>query len=314
MFKGCPCFKQFDNETLCVNNDSIKEIETINVDPSFFSSYHTKEDIDKAVGRDSGSCYCSVYLSFKDNGVYCVSQGKKLHIHGKDIPADEMQDAFRFLSTKAGPGNGPEIPAVICSECVYKFLLTLSDTYSSDMSKQEQTDEIKRYIDKSSLMMVKQLVDLDKKQASPSAEKAFDENCDNFVFLRQYLAQLLDKQDFWEGLYKTIEAEEGEDWLLNLIQMRVKLARCEYNFYSQTLHIRHIDSFELLQRSLHFILRISEEIRWLNEQIHAEITSNRFLEKAKEDARLEELTAYAEKSRHIEHNFGNILQILNKIR
>jgi hypothetical protein len=52
----------------------------------------------------------------------------------------------------------------------------------------------------------------------------------------------------------------------------------------------------------------------LNEQIHAEITSNRFLEKAKEDARLEELTAYAEKSRHIEHNFGNILQILNKIR
>lgn len=156
MFEGCPCFKRFDNETLCVNNDSIKEIETIKVDPSFFSSCLTKEDIDKAVSTNPCSCYCSVYLNFKDNCVYCVSQGKKLHIHGKYIPADEMQDAFRYLSTKTGPVNRDDIPPVICSECVYKFLLTLSDTYSNDMSEQEQTDEIKRYIDKFSLMMAKQ--------------------------------------------------------------------------------------------------------------------------------------------------------------
>jgi hypothetical protein len=47
---------------------------------------------------------------------------------------------------------------------------------------------------------------------------------------------------------------------------------------------------------------------------HAEITSNRFLEKVREDARFKELAAYTEKSRHIEHNFGNILQILNRIK
>ncbi|MHA2119267.1 MAG: hypothetical protein ACW98J_10140, partial [Candidatus Thorarchaeota archaeon] len=60
-------------------------------------------------------------------------------------------------------------------------------------------------------------------------------------------------------------------------------------------------------------LKTSNDILDLNEKIHAEIRSRAFCEKAESGKRLEDLASYGEKSRTVEHNFGNILQILSKL-
>jgi len=64
------------------------------------------------------------------------------------VPGDDLEDALQFLSTKDLSAS-----AEICSECLYKFILTLADTFSDMLSRKEKTDEIKRYVDKFSLMI-----------------------------------------------------------------------------------------------------------------------------------------------------------------
>lgn len=305
--RGCPCYKVFGDETLCVNADDILEVEVIEVDPSLFALHQTKEEMEKEVAPEDDICYCSVYMNPEDNRVYCVSQGWPLKIHGRYVPADEMRDAFRFLSTK-----DLSAPAEICSECIYKFLLTLSDTYSRDMSKQEQTDEIKRYVDKFSLMIAIKLSQMEGMETI-GTEEDIDEEIDYLAFLQGYLMQLLDQQEFWKDLKARMGDEDAEEWLLNLIDKREKLARLEYQFYSQTLQLHHINDFHLLIRNLEYILKTAGSILSLNEEIHSVIRSDQFLERAEEDDRLAKLEAYGEKCRAIEHNFANILQILNKL-
>jgi hypothetical protein len=95
--------------------------------------------------------------------------------------------------------------------------------------------------------------------------------------------------------------------------MRERLARFEFQFYSQTLQLRDINDFHLLIKMLQYILKTSNEILRLNESIHAEIRSPRFKTAAVKDKRLKHLETYAEKSRTVEHNFGNILQILSRL-
>ncbi|MFW9975743.1 MAG: hypothetical protein ACFFDQ_10780, partial [Candidatus Thorarchaeota archaeon] len=69
----------------------------------------------------------------------------------------------------------------------------------------------------------------------------------------------------------------------------------------------------LLIKMLQYVLKSSDEIIELNDLIHAEIRSDRFCKLAVKDKRLNPLAGYAEKSRTVEHNFGNILQILTKL-
>jgi hypothetical protein len=107
--------------------------------------------------------------------------------------------------------------------------------------------------------------------------------------------------------------ERAENWVVNLFRMRERLARLEFQFYSQTLQLRDINDFNLLIKMLEYILRTSDEILSVNLLIHNEIRSDKFIQLAKKDERLRGLVDYAEKSRTVEHNFGNILQILSKL-
>ncbi|MCK5152691.1 MAG: hypothetical protein KAQ65_12645, partial [Candidatus Thorarchaeota archaeon] len=103
------------------------------------------------------------------------------------------------------------------------------------------------------------------------------------------------------------------EWIQNLVSMRERLARLEFQFYSQTLQLRDIIEFNILIKMLQYVLKTSDEIIELNELIHSEIRSDRFCQLTERDDRLDSLAGYAEKSRTIEHNFGNVLQILTKL-
>lgn len=308
MVRGCPCYKVFGDEKLCVNDDSVLEIEAIEIDPSIFGFHLDRESMKEEQATDGNVCYASIFVNYPDNKVYCISQGWVLRIHGKDVPGDDLEDALQFLSTKEATAN-----AEICSECLYKFILTLGDTFADLMSKKEKTDEIKLYVDKFSLKIAVKHSQMDTMMQPIGTEEEIEAGVDHFGFLRSYLVQLLDQQHYWSELGNKYIEERAPKWVINLIRMRERLARLEFQFYSQTLQLRDINDFNLLIKMLQYILRTSDEILAVNESIHKEIRSDRFAEIAANDERIGVLSDYAEKSRTVEHNFGNILQILTKL-
>ena len=306
--RGCPCFKVFDDETLCVNDDNVLEVDTIEIDPSIFALYPDQESMIQEQARDGKTCYASIYVNYPDNRVYCISQGWTLRIHGKDVPGNDLEDALQFLSTKDLTAS-----AEICSECLYKFLLTLADSFADLMTKREKTDEVKRYVDKFSLMIAVKHSHIDDMMQPIGSEEDIDEEVDHFAFLKRYLVQLLDQQNKWNRVVENFKSTGARDWIIDLAIKRERLARLEFQFYSQTLQLRDISDFHLIIRMLKYILKSSSEILSLNEQIHSKIKSSEFMELAKNDARLMHLSSFAEKSRTVEHNFGNILQILSRL-
>ncbi|MHA1247934.1 MAG: hypothetical protein ACTSPE_11450 [Candidatus Thorarchaeota archaeon] len=308
LVRGCPCLKVFGNETLCVNNDEVLEVNVIEIDPSIFSFHTDKESIEKERAEEDNVCYAAIYINYPDNRVYCISQGWVLRIHGRDVPASDLEDALQFLSTKDLSAS-----AEVCSECLYKFLLTLADTFADTMTKQEKTAEVKKYVDKFSLMIAVKHSQVDNLMKPIGTEDDIEEGVNHFALIREYLVQLLEQQQYWMDLEQELKKEGAEPWLIKLVQNREMLARFEFQFYSQTLQLREIDDFNLMIKMLSFILRTADQILRVNQEIHDEIRSERFAEVAKRDPRLETLAAYATKSRIVEHNFGNILQILTKI-
>jgi len=181
------------------------------------------------------------------------------------------------------------------------------------MTKQEKADEIRKYVDKFSLMIAVKHSDMDDMMKSIGSEDDIEEGVDSFAFLRSYLVQLLEQQAYWSKIHYELNNEKADDWLIKLAQMRELLARLEFQFYSQTLQLRDIADFNLLIKMLQFILKTSDEILLLNERIHTEIRSKRFVALVKDDERFKHLEAYGEKSRTVEHNFSNILLILSRL-
>ncbi|MGQ4912027.1 MAG: hypothetical protein ACP6KW_07635 [Candidatus Thorarchaeota archaeon] len=308
--RGCPCYKVFGDEKLCVNDDKVLEVEAIELDPSLFALHTDRESMLTEKAEEGNICYASIYINYPDNKVYCISQGWPLRIHDRDVPGNDLENALQFLSTKELSTS-----AEICSECLYKFILTLGDTFADDLSKKERTDEVKRYVDKFALKIAVKHSQVDEMMTPIGTEEDIEDvsGSEYFAFLQKYLIQLQDQMDYWKGLENDLAAEGVEKWAIDLVAMRERLARLEFQFYSQTIQLRYINDFNLLIKMLQYILKTADEILALNDRIHDEIRTERFVELAAKDERLHKLSGYAEKSRTVEHNFGNILQILTRL-
>ncbi len=264
--RGCPCFKIFGDERLCVNDDNVLEMDVIEVDPTLFEFHMDKAAMDNERADADNVCYCSVYINYADNRVYCISQGWAIRIHNRDVRGQDLEDALQFLSTKDVSQS-----AEICSECLYKFLLTLSDQFADTMTKKEKTDEIKRYVDKFSIMIAVKHSQTDPTMRPIGTEADYREDLDRFDFLRNYLVQLLDQQTHWSELAGSAKQNIGDPWLVELLRDREMLARLEFQFYSQTLQLRDLHDFNLMIKMLSLILRTADDILTVNKRIHDKI-------------------------------------------
>ncbi len=308
VIRGCPCFKVFGDEQLCVNDDTILELDVMEIDPSLFGFNPTKESLEKEKANKGNLCYLCIYANYPDNKVYCVSQGWNLRIHGKDVKADELKDAMKFLST-----TDKSASAELCSDCLYKFLLTLGESFTDVMSKEEKMEEIKRYVDEFSVKVAINLSETDEQMETVEKAEQNGEEMDPFDIIQGYLLQLQDQQNQYMEIQKNLEKQEAEKWILDLISDREKLSRFEFQFYSQVLLLRNISDFHLVIKVLHFILDTSSRILALNSDLHTRINSQEFIEKKICHEEQTIFLNYKRKARAIEHNFGNILQILGRL-
>lgn len=120
LVKQCPCFREFEGEHLCVNDEYIRKMTTIDVDTELIGSKYVSDEFINSKTNDD-LCFCLAYLG-KDRLYYCMSQQQNIKVRGQQVTKEEMQRALEILS----PEN-VLFSSVLCGECLYNIIAALKD-------------------------------------------------------------------------------------------------------------------------------------------------------------------------------------------
>jgi hypothetical protein len=286
IYNFCPCFKDFEGELICLNDDSLVDIEHSIFAADILNQEASIELVKQFEVGDGKTCYSSIYTY--DGFVYCSSQGFKIRIHKENITADMLKQSIRLYAL------GPTEITVDCASCIYGILLAL--VLSQDKAS------IKRYLDEFSLKVAMKFTEMELKE--------IDETTPYFETVQAYLVELLEDQYYWQAVHeKLVESEEPQP-LVDLVSKMELLDRLQFLFYSQVLNIRSIENSRILVRMLSHILRTSRNILNLNEEIHSLVATNSIGGHEEDEILISKIEDYMEKSRTLDHFFGNIADIM----
>ena len=286
IYNFCPCFKDFEGELICLNDDNLNDIEHSIFAADILNQEASLDLVKQFECADGKTCYSSIYTY---NGeVYCSSQGFKIRIHKEDITADMLQSSIRLYAL------GPTEITVDCASCIYGILLAL-------VLSQDQAS-IKRYLDEFSLKVAMSFTEMELEE--------IDESTPYFETVQAYLVKLLEDQYYWQDMAEKLENEKEPASLIDLVTKMELLDRLQFLFYSQVLNIRSIENSRLLVRMLSHILRTSRNILDINEEIHALIVSDTVSGHKEDEVLISKIEDYMEKSRTLDHFFGNIADIM----
>jgi hypothetical protein len=286
IYNFCPCFKDFEGELICLNNDSLCDIEHAIFAADILNQNASLEVVKQFQATDEKICYSSIYTY--DGGVYCSSQGFKIRIHRQDISEDMLMQAIRLYAL------GPTEITVDCASCIYGILLAL-------VLSQDQAS-IKKYLDEFSLRVAVKFTEME------IDEK--DESVPYLETVQAYLVKLLEDQYYWQDVHAKLTEEEEPAPLVDLVSKMELLNRLQFLFYSQVLNIRSIENSRLLVRMLSHILRTSRNILSLNEEIHTLVATDSVGGYEEDETLISKLEEYMNKSRTLDHFFGNIADIM----
>lgn len=285
VYSFCPCYKDFESELICVNDDDLIDIDHGMVASDILGQDSTLDSIKRFEVGDGRTCYTSVYTY--DGHVYCVSQGWKIRIHGESITSEMLEQSMKFYTLSPGPIS------IDCSSCIYGILLAL-------VISQDQAS-IKRYLDEFSLDVAQRFTSLNPKYKGPDS-------------IHNYLMELLDNQSYWQDVCDRLKSQSESTELATLVEKIEQLDRYQILFYSQVLNIKSMENSRILMRMLSHILRTSKRILDLNNEIHTLLSLNK-LEGYEADANLKSrIEEFMNRSRTLDHFFGNITDIMKGSR
>ena len=286
VYNFCPCYKDFEGEIICLNADGLIDVEHAIFAADILNQNASLDMIKQFEMDDGKTCYSSIYTH--DGGCYCSSQGWKIRIHNEDITADMLMQSIKLYAL------GPTEITVDCASCIYGILLAL-------VLAQDQAS-IKRYLDEFSVKVAMKFTELE-----------FDEIPEDtpyFEMVQTYLAELLEDQYYWKAVHeKLIERNEPES-LVKLVEKLELLDRYQFLFYSQVLNIRSMQNSRILMKMLSHILRTSKNILDLNGEVHSMIATNSIGGYEDDEVLVSKIEQYMEKSRTLDHFFGNIADIM----
>lgn len=286
IYNFCPCFKDFEGELICLNDDSLCDIEHSIFAADILDQEASIDLVKQFEVKDGHTCYSSVYTH--DGYTYCSSQGTKIQIHNEDITSEMLQQSIKLYSL------GPTEITVDCASCIYGILLAL-------VLSQDQAS-IKRYLDEFSQKVAISFTEMELDE--------IDESASYFETVQAYLVKLLEDQYYWEEVHGHL-IEKGEpESLVELVSKMEMLDRYQFQFYSQVLNIRSMHNSRILVRMLSHILRTSKNILDLNEEIHSLVATNSIGGYDQDVVLISKIEDYMEKSRTIDHFFGNIADIM----
>jgi len=286
VYSFCPCFKDFEGELICLNNDSLIDVEHTIFAADILNRDASLEALKSFEINDGCTCYSSIYTH---NGhTYCSSQGDRIRIHQTDITSDMLESAIKLYSL------GPTEITVDCATCIYGILLALVLT-------QDQAS-IKRYLDDFSLKIAIRFSELELDEIK--------EETPYFEVIQEYLVKLLENEYYWKELHEQLNNNKAPTSLKQFVSMMEQLNRLQFLFYSQVINIRSVQNSRLLVRMLSQILRTSKNILDLNGNIHSLVASSTIEGNLDDSLLVSKIEEYMGKSRTLDHFFGNIADIM----
>ncbi len=133
IIKGCPCYKEFENEKICINNDNLISISPIMIDPTLFSQILSLEDLNEYKSDRQSMCYLTIALDREENVVYCICKNELIIINQRHVKASDLGSALKFLEL-----TGETMDNAFCSTCIYKYIITMGDVFEDIISTDER--------------------------------------------------------------------------------------------------------------------------------------------------------------------------------
>lgn len=255
LVKGCPCYKEFGPEKVCVNNDDVQPISSISIDPTFFGLMGSREGLAEFKSNNESMCYLLISLDHQNGWAYCISQGKQLKINNRDILASDIQDALQFVSTKDMSADG-----AVCSSCLYKYLVTLSSVFSDMLSDVERSEAIKAYVKRTALRMA---MDLDK--AAKEEDLKDEETLQRHV--RKQITELIRLKSELNSLISEVKRREESQELVDLCEQYKLLTRLYTVFLFQVLTLAEAEDEPVALGALKFMVGVAGRTVDLNNRI-----------------------------------------------
>jgi hypothetical protein len=298
VIKGCPCYRQFGDEKVCLNNDDVFPINAISVDPSFFEQIEAIEELEEYKSDKESMCYLLIFLDRKGGICYCVSQGEKIIINNKDVKASEIDSALQFVTTTDKNTDG-----VVCSDCLYRYLRTLGEASEGFLTDSEREELVASYVRDVSIKMAAEL-------SGYSANSFSDEKYAQHV--RMYIKKLNQTRSQWNSLTMKLREKNGDVVLTELVDHYKALYRLEAIFLFQVLSLdeslEEIDSLDTLR----FMVGVSEKVIQLSDMIR-EKTLDLLDRKVMSEELQDSLRKHSEKRKETEYKFSNLVKVLSEI-
>ncbi|MBE0526732.1 MAG: hypothetical protein IH631_07300, partial [Candidatus Thorarchaeota archaeon] len=97
LVKQCPCFREFEGEQICINDDYLRKMVTIDVDTELIGSEHVSKEFLKTKSNADYLCFCLAYL-VEDELYHCMSQQQNIKIRGQEVSKEEMKQSLELLA------------------------------------------------------------------------------------------------------------------------------------------------------------------------------------------------------------------------
>ena len=296
--KGCPCYRQFGDEKVCLNNDDVFPINAISVDPSLFEQISSIEDLAEYKSDKESMCYLLTFLDREGGYCYCISQGQRININKKDVKTTEIDSALQFVTTTDKNRDG-----VICSDCLYKYLRTLGEASEGFLTDSEREDVVSSYVKEVSSRMAAEL-------SGYSENSLSDENYEQHV--RLYIKKLNQTRSQWASLTMKLKEKNGDKILAELVDHYRALYRLEAVFLFQVLSLDENTEVSDPLGTLRFMVSVSEKVIMLSDSIR-EKTHDLLERKAMDRDLQDSLRKHSEKRKETEYKFSNLVKVLSQI-
>ncbi|MFW9805245.1 MAG: hypothetical protein ACFFFK_00785 [Candidatus Thorarchaeota archaeon] len=297
LVKGCPCYREFGDEKVCLNNDGVFPINAISVDPSFFQELKSRHNLEDFCSDNITMCYLLMFLDRVEGFCYCVSQNQRISINANDIKVDEIDRALRFVTSSEKSRDG-----VLCSDCLYRYLRTLGSGSDGFLTDNERQEIIAKYVRELATNMAIQL----------SGYTGTKDHSEFIEHLWSYLREINRSRSHWASIILNLKRANAEEDLIELIDSYRTLARLESIFIFQVLSLDDTDEETDPLDILQFMVGVSEKVIAINNFVR-EKTVNLIERNALPDNIRDMLSQHSETRKKTEYKFSNLVSALHEI-
>lgn len=256
--KGCPCFRQFGDEQVCLNNDDVLPVNSISLDTTFFEHINSHRELGEMKSDNESLCYLLIFLDREIGHCYCVSQNRRIRIDNKDVSVSDIDSALQFVTNAQKSSEG-----LLCSECLYKYLVTLGEASQDYFTSSEREKVVVQYILEIGFKMASELSGV----GIPDPSDVTREHREQ---ISEYIRRISKSRSKWSSVILRLRRIGADRALLDLIESYRSLHRLEVVFLHQVLGLEEPSECDDAETIIRVMLGISDRVASLFEHIISE--------------------------------------------